>query len=168
MTEEKANEGDPIEAPPSSYKLEPERQGQLLWITGAPGLGKSTTGQLLSRNHGFVFYEGDCFWFLRNPYIPPNVPEPSLAQWKQRKLVGEGAEERQEKAKKSIKEFFNQIGGKEYNEGVMEEAYRMMCADIRSGIIDIYNLSRFPILLLPRVLMVIFEAVEEPDQKERL
>ena len=52
--EEAANDGDPIEAPPSNYKLEPERQGKLLWITGAPGLGKSTTGQLLSRDHGFA------------------------------------------------------------------------------------------------------------------
>ena len=45
VTEEEAtaaaNEGDPIEAPPSNYKMEPEREGKLVWITGAPGLGKS-------------------------------------------------------------------------------------------------------------------------------
>merc|ERR1719237_156831 len=136
VTEEEArkaaNDGDPIEAPPSNYKLEPERQGKLLWITGAPGLGKSTTAQLLSRDHGFVFYEGDCFWALRNPYIPPNVPEASLAQLKQRKLVGEGAEKRQEMAKKVHKEFMNMFGGNEYDEGIIEEAYKMMCANIRS------------------------------------
>ena len=55
----RASDGDPIQAPPSHYKLEPERRGKLVWITGAPGLGKSTTAQLLSRDHGFVFYEGD-------------------------------------------------------------------------------------------------------------
>jgi len=129
---EAANDGDPIEAPPSKYKLEPERQGKLLWITGASGLGKSTTGQLLSRNHGFVFYEGDCFWSLRNPYIPPNVPEASLATLKQRKLVGEGAKERQEMVKKVNKDFMNMFGGNEYDEELVEEAYRMMCANIRS------------------------------------
>merc|ERR1719430_1990603 len=127
VTEEKAqeaaNDGDPIEAPPSNYKLEPERQGKLLWITGAPGLGKSTTGQLLSRNHGFVFYEGDCFWSLRNPYIPPNVPEASLAQVMQRKLVGKGAEERQQTSNEVNKAFLNMLGGEEYDDRVIEEGY---------------------------------------------
>ena len=160
--EEAANDGDPIEAPPSNYKLEPERQGKLLWITGAPGLGKSTTGQLLSRNHGFVFYEGDCFWALRNPYIPPNVPEASLAQLKQRKLVGEGAEKRQEMAKKVHKEFMNLFGGKECDEGILEEAYRMMCVNIRSGIIDMYNLSSQ--VSHPTLDLITFETVEDPDQ----
>ena len=144
VTEEEAlkaaNDGDPIEAPPSIYKLEPERQGKLLWITGAPGLGKSTTAQLLSRNHGFVFYEGDCFWSLRNPYIPPNVPEASLAQLNQKKLVGKGVEERQEMSNKVNKEVLNMLGGKEYDERVIERGFRMLCANIRWGkanIIDI-------------------------------
>ena len=128
-----ANEGDPIEAPPSDYKMEPEREGKLVWITGAPGLGKSTTGQLLSRNHGFVFYEGDCFWSLRNPYIPPNVPEASLAQLKQKKLVGMGAEERQEMSNKVNKVFLNMLDGNEYDNRVIDRGFRMMCANIRLG-----------------------------------
>ena len=140
VTEEEAlaaaNDGDPIEAPPSIYKLEPERQGKLLWITGAPGLGKSTTGQMLSRNHGFVFYEGDCFWSLRNPYIPPNVPEASLATLKQRKLVGKGAEERQKMVGKVNKAFMALFGGNEYDEELIEEAYRMICANIRLKMMD--------------------------------
>ena len=131
---EAANDGDPIEAPPSDYKIEPERQGKLVWITGPAGLGKSTTGQMLSRKHGFVFYEGDCFWGLRNPYIPPNVPEASLAQLKQRKLVGEGAEARQEMVSKVNKEFLNLFGGKDYDEEVIHKGYKMMCANIRLGI----------------------------------
>ena len=89
-----ANTGDPIAAPPSPYPLEPERKGKLLLIHGAPGLGKSTTAQLLSRQHGWVYYEADCFFSLRNPYVPADVLEPSLAQTKQRKLVGEGSEKR--------------------------------------------------------------------------
>ena len=59
-----------------------------------PGLGKSTTAQLLSRNHGFVYYECDCFFNGKNPYIPPHVENPSVTQLRQRRLVGEGAEER--------------------------------------------------------------------------
>ena len=59
-----------------------------------PGLGKSTTAQLLSKNHGFVYYECDCFFNGKNPYIPPHVENPSVTQLRQRRLVGEGAEER--------------------------------------------------------------------------
>ena len=128
-----ASEGDPIESPPSKYKMEPERQGKLVWITGAPGLGKSTTGQMLSRNHGFVFYEGDCFWSLRNPYIPPDAPEASLAQLKQNKLVGRGAKERQEMSNKVNKEVLNMLGSNEYDDRVIERGFRMMCANIRLG-----------------------------------
>ena len=100
ITDEEAelieNDGDPIEAPPSQYKVEPERQGRLIWISGPPGLGKSTSAQLLSREHGFVYYEADCFFGLRNPYIPPDVENPTMAQGRQRKLVGEGAAERKQ------------------------------------------------------------------------
>ena len=110
------------------YKIQPEKQGKLIWITGPPGLGmklfffhldfhflnilqsnfsqlpfthlpmaflgtkllqygfsfkltgfpcyhlsispkgKSTSAQLLARKHGYVFYEGDCFFTLRFYY----------------------------------------------------------------------------------------------------
>ena len=45
---------------------------------------------------GFVYYEVDCFWFLKNPYVPIDVPEPTLAMENQKDLVGEGRQERQE------------------------------------------------------------------------
>merc|ERR1712179_735348 len=115
---------------------EPERQGKLVWITGAPGLGKSTTAQLLSRHHGYVYYEGDCFFGLRNPYIPSDVPEPSLAQLKQRKLIGEGVKERQELFRRVNKAFMKLFGdsGEELNDidyKVIKEGYKAMCDDIK-------------------------------------
>jgi len=131
-----ANDGDSIEAPSSHYKLEPERQGKIIWIIGAPGLGKSTTAQLLSRNHGYVYYEGDCFFGLRNPYIPPDVPEASLAQLKQKKLVGEEAKERQELVKKIIPLFSKiftsgTVGLNDMENNLLEEGYRAMCNNIK-------------------------------------
>jgi hypothetical protein len=136
MTQEEADflasDGDPIAAPPSRYKLEPERQGKLLWITGAPGLGKSTTAQLLSRNHGFVFYEGDCFFGLKNPYIPSDVPEATLAQLKQRKLVGDGERERKELVGRVNKDFMKMFAGEDFENEVIDEGYRAMCTNIRS------------------------------------
>ena len=39
--------------------------GKLIWITGPPGTGKSTTAQCLARDHGYVYYEADCFASLK-------------------------------------------------------------------------------------------------------
>ena len=129
--EDKLYEGDPIEAPPSFYKVEPERQGKLVWISGPPGLGKSTTAQLLSRKHGYVYYEGDCFFMLRNPFIPPNAPEASLASLEQNKLVGAGAKEREEMAVKVVGQFKRIFEGEEVDYQVIEEGVRMICRDIK-------------------------------------
>ena len=114
----------------SPYKIEPERQGRLIWITGPPGLGKSTSAQLLSREHGFVYYEGDCFFGLRNPYIPADVENPSMAQTKQRKLIGEGVKERKAICDKAVKQWEAMLEGKEVDEAVLEAMYREMCKDI--------------------------------------
>ena len=47
------DQGDPISAPPGPYTIQPHVRGKLLWLTGPPGLGKSTTAQLLAREKGF-------------------------------------------------------------------------------------------------------------------
>ena len=62
--------GEPIDAPSCPYKLQPDYQGKtnqlsdwrtssitfqkgkLLWITGSPGAGKSTSAQRLARDKG--------------------------------------------------------------------------------------------------------------------
>ena len=95
-----------------------------------PGLGKSTLAQLLSREHGFVYYECDCFLGCRNPYIPPDVENPTLAQGKQKKLIGEGAEERErltEKISNVMKAIFK---GEKWDIGVWEFAVRELCKNI--------------------------------------
>ena len=70
------------------YKVQPENQGKLIFISGAPGSGKSTTALKLAKKEGFVYYEGDGFIFLRNPYIPLDAEEPSLATSKQKRIRG--------------------------------------------------------------------------------
>ena len=49
-----AEEGDPISCPPGPYKIQPHHQGRFIWVSGAPGTGKSTSAQLLGRLHGLV------------------------------------------------------------------------------------------------------------------
>merc|ERR1711983_214161 len=70
------------------YKVQPENQGKLIFISGAPGSGKSTTALKLAKKEGFVYYEGDGFIFLRNPYIPLDAEEPSFATSKQKRIRG--------------------------------------------------------------------------------
>ena len=134
VTEEEAHrlatDGDPILSPPSPYKVEPERQGKLLWLTGAPGLGKSTSAQRLGRDHGYVYYEADCFLGRKNPYIPVEAEEPSLAVMTQRKLVGEGAAERALVVATATKHIEAKMQGLEWEPAVIETGYREMCRDI--------------------------------------
>ena len=125
-------EGDPIEAPPGDYKIQPEYQGKFLWITGQPGLGKSTSAQLLGRNHGYVYYEGDCFGNIKNPYIPKDADNPSMAQVHQRALVGEGLERRREICNATNTEFMELFSGKKFEIQNYLEFFTCMCDDILS------------------------------------
>merc|ERR1712008_516638 len=59
ISEEEANEvlddGDPIDSLRTPYKLQPHNQGHLIWFTGPPGTGKSTSAQLLAIELGYVY-----------------------------------------------------------------------------------------------------------------
>jgi len=125
-----ANEGDPIDAPTIPYKVEPQNQGRLIWITGLPGLGKSTSAQFLSREHGFVYYEADCFFSLKNPYIPPDVENPTLAIKHQRKLIGERAVERRALIARCGKEYAARLKGESWDRAMVEEMFKEMLKDI--------------------------------------
>ena len=79
---------EPKEAPklPDYIKPQPGKPGKLLWFSGPPGAGKSTSAALLARTHGYVYYEGDCLFTWSNPYIDPSIEEPSMAQSDQKLL----------------------------------------------------------------------------------
>ena len=123
---------DPIEAPPGPYKVQPDFLGKFLWITGAPGLGKSTSAQLLSKNYGYVYYEGDCFERCQNPYIPADVTNPTMAVFSQKPLKGEGLDTRMEQCKKAVGMFMEILNGKEFDLEVAKEFYSCKCNDILS------------------------------------
>ena len=81
-----ADDRDPKDFPSCPYKIQPENQGKLVWLSGPPGAGKSTTGQLMSKEAGFVYFEADCTMHNLNPFVPPNAGNPSLAAFQQKPL----------------------------------------------------------------------------------
>ena len=60
--------------------------GKVVWLSGAPGAGKSTTAQLMGRDAGYVYYEADCAMGFLNPFVPTDVDNPTLAAFKQKPL----------------------------------------------------------------------------------
>ena len=49
-------------------------------MSGPPGSGKSTTAQFMARNHGYVYYDVDCFALFSNPFVDLFAKEASLTQ----------------------------------------------------------------------------------------
>ena len=75
-------------SPKTFYKIQPELQGKLLFLSGPPGAGKSTSGLLLAKTQGYVYYEADCFMNFLNPYVSLDVESPSVAAVYQQPLKG--------------------------------------------------------------------------------
>ena len=126
LKEAAENDKDPADAPPNHYTLRPGHVGKLVFISGAPGLGKSTTARRMMEKEGFVYYEGDCFMSHKNPYLPAaeNSAMDALIAAKSLKGV---PKERREIVKQSMKEWGKVVKGEDYN---LEEFYSIMCEDI--------------------------------------
>ena len=77
---------DDFREPSCPYKMQPENMGKLVWLSGPPGAGKSTTGQWMARDSGYVYYEADCTLSCLNPYVPTDVDNPTLASMSQKPL----------------------------------------------------------------------------------
>ena len=84
--EKLAESRDSVEAPSCNYKIQPENQGKLVWLSGPPGAGKSTTGQLMGKECGYVYYEADCTMQGLNPFVPLDSENPTLAAFRQKPL----------------------------------------------------------------------------------
>lgn len=93
-------------------------------------MGKSTTAQILARSHDYVYYEADCFGSLKNPYIPLDVENPSMAQIHQKNLAGPGLEERKALIQKTQEMWMQLMNGEEYDQELLLEFHHHMALDI--------------------------------------
>merc|ERR1712062_292364 len=121
--------GDPHDDLPHSYKVQPEYQGKILWLSGAPGLGKSTSAMLLGKNAGYVYYEADSFMNHMNPYVSTNSDEPSLAMMSQKFLKGI-PQDRIDCVAAGLGPFMDFIEGREYDLAAVCGFYGAMSKDI--------------------------------------
>ena len=106
--------------------------GKIILLTGEPGTGKSTCAQLLARDYGYVYYEADCFLHIKNPYLPLDVDNPTMASITQKPLKGPGMEERKCVFQKLLNCWDSFMQGKEYDREAMSEYYRLMAVNIAS------------------------------------
>ena len=85
---------------------------------------------MLARDHGYVYYEADCFDGLKNPYVPLNVENPTMAQMNQKMLKGPGAEERKAMIQRT-KLVTSVMSGQELRTELMLEFYEHLALDIK-------------------------------------
>ena len=78
-----SDDRESIKAPSCSYKIQPKNQGKLVWLSGPPGSGKSTTGQLMGRHAGYVYYEADCMMYGLNPFVSLDFENPTIGAFQQ-------------------------------------------------------------------------------------
>ena len=94
-------------------------------------MGKSTSAQLLARSQGYVYYEADCFGALKNPYVPLDVDNPSLAQVTQKPLKGSGMEERKKVTQDCHTIWRDLMAGKDYDKEMFRKFYQMLAGNIK-------------------------------------
>ena len=120
---------EPYKSPKTFYPIQPEKPGKIVWLSGPPGAGKSTTGLLLAKTHDFVYYEADCFTFCVNPYVPLDANEPSMAQHSQTPLK-DRPQSTFQICQAAMPEFGKLMGGQEYDATALKKFYQEMAKDI--------------------------------------
>ena len=71
---------------PPGFTPQPENQGKILFLSGPPGAGKSTTCQLMAREKGFRYYEADCMMQMINPFTDIYAENPTMASFTSKAL----------------------------------------------------------------------------------
>jgi len=122
------NDKDPADDIPNNYPSKPNQVGKILWLCGSTGMGKTTTAKLLQEEHGFIYYEGDCFTFGLNPYVGA-APKGS-SHFGTRALAGITAE-RTEVCRVTLSQGYTKLfKGEKVDNKVWEDFYDLLCKDV--------------------------------------
>ena len=114
---------------PPGCSPQPENQGKILFLSGPPGSGKSTTAQFLAKEKGFVYYEADCFPNAVDPFVNLDADEPSLAQLQQKPIKGKALEDL-ECLKEAMPEFQKMLKLEPYDVEKTLPMFKSMAKDI--------------------------------------
>ena len=129
LAEAIATNGVPHDNMPHTFQARPGYPGKIVWLSGAPGLGKSTSAMLLGKNAGYVYYEADSFMNHMNPYVSTDADEPTLAMMTQKFLTGV-PQERIDCIADGMGPFLDFIEGREYDFKAVCGFYGAMVKDI--------------------------------------
>jgi len=66
----------------------PDAPGKIIWLSGPPGAGKSTTAKMLAKKCGYVYYEADCTMGMMNPFLKLNADDEFESMLEARPLKG--------------------------------------------------------------------------------
>merc|ERR1712212_626866 len=128
--EEFLKTGDAHDAMSHQYKEQPENQGKLIWLSGAPGLGKSTSGLFLAKKSEYVYYEADCFMNHMNPFVSKDAEDPTIAGFAQTFLKGV-PQERIDIVSEGVNDWLYALQGEKYDSELVQKWYLEMCKDIK-------------------------------------
>merc|ERR1711874_291821 len=119
---------DPADNIPNDYEARPDQAGTMLWLSGATGLGKTSTAKLLQKEEGFIYYEGDCFVFGLNPYVGA-APKGTTAFGT--KALSGISKERTDVCRTAVFDGYRKLlDGHNVDDQIWEDFYDLLCKDV--------------------------------------
>jgi len=120
-----------VAAPEVPYPLRPGELGNIVFISGPPGSGKSTIAGIIANTDNWIHYEGDGFYLGFNPYVFPNESQVEARSDKP-SLIGPGMRKRMMALLKSLKNHHELEQNITTDRTPIDNYYTLMAENIKS------------------------------------